>query len=136
MTIPRRIAARVASASDGVHGPFGPFSRPGGPTVGKNGGVTLRAGPLERDATLPDGRVVHVRVGLPEDGYITPKDLETVTLELSGNGEHLAAVTTILEPAQVDEALVLLRRVVDGLESGELAPTAHAIEPLADTLPT
>jgi hypothetical protein len=57
-------------------------------------------------------------------------------LELSGNGEHLAAVTTILEPAQVDEALVLLRRVVDGLESGELAPTAHAIEPLADTLPT
>jgi hypothetical protein len=98
--------------------------------------VTLRAGPLERDATLPDGRVVHVRVGLPEDGYITPKDLETVTLELSGNGEHLAAVTTILEPAQVDEALVLLRRVVDGLESGELAPTAHAIEPLADTLPT
>jgi hypothetical protein len=98
--------------------------------------VTLRAGPLERDATLPDGRIVHVRVGLPEDGYITPKDLETVTLELSGNGEHLAAVTTILEPAQVDEALVLLRRVVDGLESGELAPTAHAIEPLADTLPT
>jgi hypothetical protein len=98
--------------------------------------VTLRAGPLERDATLPDGRIVRVRVGLPEDGYITPKDLETVTLELSGDGEHLAAVTTILEPAQVDEARVLLRRVVDGLESGRLAPTAHAIEPLADTLPT
>jgi hypothetical protein len=98
--------------------------------------VTLRAGPLERDATLPDGRVVHVRVGLPEDGYIKARDIETVTLELSGNGEHLAAVTTILEPAQVDEALMLLRRVVDGLESGALAPTAHAIEPLADTLPT
>jgi hypothetical protein len=98
--------------------------------------VTLRAGPLERDATLPDGRVVHVRVGLPEDGYIKARDIETVTLELSGNGEHLAAVTTILEPAQVDEALMLLRHVVDGLESGALAPTAHAIEPLADTLPT
>jgi hypothetical protein len=98
--------------------------------------VTLRAGPLERDATLPDGRVVHVRVGLPEDGYVKAKDIETVTLELSGNGEHLAAVTTILEPAQVDEALMLLRHVVDGLESGALAPTAHAIEPLADTLPT
>jgi hypothetical protein len=52
--------------------------------------VTLRAGPLERDATLPDGRVVHVRVGLPEDGYVKAKDIETVTLELSGNGEHLA----------------------------------------------
>ncbi len=98
--------------------------------------MTLRAGPLERDATLPDGRTVHVRVGLPEDGYIKARDIETVTLELSGNGEHLAAVTTILEPAQVDEALMLLRHVVDGLESGALAPTAHAIEPLADTLPT
>lgn len=97
--------------------------------------MTLRAGPLEQDAALPDGRVVHVRVGLPEDGYIKARDIETVTLELSGNGEHLAAVTTILEPAQVDEALMLLRHVVDGLESGALAPTAHAIEPLADTLP-
>lgn len=102
----------------------------------KNGDVTLRAGPLERDATLPDGSVVHVRVGIPEDGYIRAKDIETVTLELSGHGGHLAAVTTILEPAQVDEALALLRQVVEGLESGELAPTAHAIEPLADTLPT
>ena len=34
-----------------------------------------------------------------------------------------------------DEALVLLRHIVDGLESGALAPTASAIEPLADTLP-
>jgi hypothetical protein len=104
--------------------------------VGKNGVVTLRAGPLERDATLPDGRVVHVRIGLPEDGYIRSKDLETVTLELSADGEHVAALNTILEPAQVDEALALLRRVVAGLETGELAPTAHAIEPLADTLLT
>jgi hypothetical protein len=130
------MAARVTAAADGVYGPFGPFSRPGGPTVGKNGGMTLRAGPLEREATLPDGRVVRVRIGLPEDGYIKAKDLETVTLELSGDGEHLAAVSTILEPAQVDEALMLLRHVVDGLESGTLAPTAHAIEPLADTLLT
>jgi len=98
--------------------------------------VTLRAGPLEHDATLPDGRVVRVRVGLPEDGYIRPKDLETVTLELYGDGEHLAGVSTILEPAQVDEATALLHRIVAGLESGELAPTAGAIEPLADTLPT
>jgi hypothetical protein len=96
--------------------------------------MTLRAGPLEHDATLPDGRSVHVRVGLPEDGYIRSKDLETVTVELSGDGEHLAAVNTILEPQQVDEAMHLLRRIVAGLESGELAPTAGAIEPLADSL--
>jgi hypothetical protein len=99
-------------------------------------GMTLRAGPLEHDARLPDGRVVHVRVGIPEDGYIRQKDLDTVTLELSGDGEHLAAVSTILEPDQLNEATALLREVVAGLESGELAPTAGAIEPLADTLPT
>jgi hypothetical protein len=99
-------------------------------------GMTLRAGPLEQDATLPDGTVVHIRIGIPEDGYIRSKDIETVTVELSGRGEHLAAVNTILEPDQADEALLLLRRIVDGLESGELAPTAGAIEPLADTLQT
>jgi hypothetical protein len=96
--------------------------------------MTLRAGPLEQDATLPDGRTVHVRVGVPEDGYIRSKDLETVTVELSGDGEHLAAVNTILKPDQVDAATHLLRRIVAGLESGELAPTAGAIEPLADSL--
>ncbi len=74
--------------------------------------MTLRAGPLEHDATLPDGRSVHVRVGLPEDGYIRPKDIETVTVELYGDGEHLAAVNTILDPDQVDAATHLLRRIV------------------------
>ena len=29
----------------------------------------------------------------------------------------------------------MLRRIVAGLESGELPPTAGAIEPVADTLP-
>lgn len=97
-------------------------------------GMTLRAGPLEHDATLPDGRVVHVRIGIPEDGYIRAKDISTVAVELSGHGEHLAGVNTVLDPDQVDEALKLLRRIVEGLESGELPPTAGAIEPLADTL--
>ncbi|MFL5909209.1 MAG: hypothetical protein ACJ768_01370 [Gaiellaceae bacterium] len=96
--------------------------------------MTLRAGPLEHDAKLPDGRSVRVRVGLPEDGYIRPKDIDTVTVELYGDGEHLAAVNTILDPDQADAAMRLLRRIVTGLESGELAPTAGAIEPLADTL--
>ena len=48
--------------------------------------MTLRAGPLEHDATLPDGRVVRVRIGLPEDGYIRARELRTVTVELYGNG--------------------------------------------------
>ena len=96
--------------------------------------MTLRAGPLEQEATLPDGRTVRVRVGLPDDGYVRASEIETVTLELYGDGEHLAAVTTILEPDQVEAAAHLLHRVVAGLESGELAPTAGAIEPLADTL--
>ena len=99
-------------------------------------GMTLRAGPLEQDATLPDGTVVHVRIGIPEDGYVRPKAIDTVTVELSGRGKHLAALNTVLEPHQADEALLLMRRIVDGLETGELAPTAAAIEPLADTLPT
>jgi hypothetical protein len=96
--------------------------------------VTLRAGPLEQEAVLPNGRAVQVRVGLPEDGYVRSADLETVTLELYGGGEHLAAVTTILEPDQVDAAAALMQHVVAGLESGELAPTAGALEQLADTL--
>jgi hypothetical protein len=98
--------------------------------------MTLRAGPLEQDATLPDGTVVHVRIGIPEDGYVRTKAIDTVTVELAGRGRHLAAVNTILDPDQANEALLLMRLIVDGLESGELAPTASAIEPLADTLPT
>ena len=97
--------------------------------------MTLRAGPSRQDAKLPDGTVVHVRIGIPEDGYIRSKDIETVTVELSGHGEHLAAVSSILEPDQMSEALELMRRIVGGLESGTLAPTAGAIAPLADTLP-
>jgi hypothetical protein len=126
----------VAAIPDGVHGQIGRFFRPAGPILGQNARVTLRSGPLEHDATLPDGRVVHIRIGLPEDGYIRPSQLRTVTVELRGDGEHLAAVSTILEPEQDSEARALLRRIVAGLESGELAPTAHALEPLADTLPT
>jgi hypothetical protein len=95
--------------------------------------VSLHAHPLEQEATLPDGRVVRVRVGVPEDGYIANRELKTVDLELYGNGEHLAAVNTILDPDDESEALHLLRRVVAGLESGELEPTAGALERLADS---
>jgi hypothetical protein len=69
-----------------------------------------------------------------EDAYLPPRDRRTVTVELYGDGEHLAAVSTVLEPEQVDQGRALLREIVDGLQSGRLAPTAGALEPLADTL--
>jgi hypothetical protein len=96
--------------------------------------VSLRGEPLEADATLPDGRTVHVRIGVPEDGYIKARDLDTVAIELSAGGEHVAAVNTLLDADDSSEARGLLREIVAGLESGELAPTAGAIEPLADRL--
>jgi hypothetical protein len=96
--------------------------------------VSLRGEPIEREATLPDGRVVRVRIGVPDDSYIAKRDLDTVTLELIGDGEHLAALSTVLDADQESEARALAQEVVIGLESGTLAPTAGALEPLADTL--
>jgi hypothetical protein len=95
--------------------------------------MSLRT-PIQRDATLPDGRVVHVRVGVADDSYIPPRELNTVTVEIFDDGRHLAAVTTVLDVDQDSEARALLREIVEGLESGELPPTAGAIEPLADQL--
>ena len=98
--------------------------------------MTLRANPVEDDATLPDGRVVRVRVGVPDDSYVAQRDLDTVVLELvADDGMHLAGVTTILHASQDSEARALVREVVVGLENGTLEPTAGAIEPLADRLP-
>jgi hypothetical protein len=97
--------------------------------------MSLRGEPIVVPATLPDGRSVTVRVGVPDDPYIAKRELHTVTLELESNGEHLAAVNTILEPAQTSEARALAREVVAGLESGSLEPTAGALEPLADSIP-
>jgi hypothetical protein len=97
--------------------------------------MSLRGSPLEQSATLPDGRTVAVRVGVPSDPYIAKRDLETVAVELESGGEHLAAVSTVLSPEDEGEARALLRTIVEGLESGKLEPTAGAIEPLADSIP-
>jgi len=96
--------------------------------------MSLRSAPLEREVTLPDGRAVLVRVGVPADSYIARGELDTVTIEVLGDGEHLAAVNTVLDADQLSEARALLREIVAGLESGSLEPTAGALEPLADTL--
>ena len=94
--------------------------------------MSLRGRSIEQTATLPDGREVRVRVGVPEDSYIARRELETVDVELFEGERPLAAVNTVLAPEQESEALGLVRRIVAGLESGDLEPTAAAIEPFAD----
>jgi hypothetical protein len=96
--------------------------------------VSLRGRTIEQPATLPDGRQVVVHVGVPEDPYIPRSQLETVDVELYSGSTVLAAVNTVLDPDQESEALELARQIARGLESGDLQPTAAAIEPLADTL--
>jgi hypothetical protein len=96
--------------------------------------MSLRGRPVERAATLPDGRAAVVRVGVPDDPYIASSELETVALELRVEGEVAAALNTVLDPEDESEALELAREAVEGLESGDLEPTAGALEPLADRL--
>lgn len=96
--------------------------------------MSLRGQPVERTAKLPDGREVRVRVGVPDDSYVAKRHLNTVDVELFEGEVGLAYVNTVLDPDQTSEALSLVREIVGGLESGELQPTASAIEPLADRL--
>jgi len=98
--------------------------------------VSLRGNRIEKAATLPDGRQALVRIGVPDDPYIPRRELDTVDVELVLDGRVAAAVNTILEPEQEHEASVLAREIVAGLESGSLEPTAGALEPLADSLPS
>ncbi len=84
---------------------------------------------------LPSGREATVRVGLAEDPYIASAEIDTVSLVVRSGGEVLAVVNTVLEPAHVSEARILVREVVAGLASGELEPTAGALEPYADRIP-
>jgi hypothetical protein len=94
--------------------------------------VSLRRRPVEQSASLPDGREVHIRVGVPEDSYISRKELDTVDVELFVDERPIAAVNTVLTVRQETEARELAREIAAGLESGKLEPTAAAIEPLAD----
>jgi hypothetical protein len=96
--------------------------------------MSLRGEPVEADVHLPDGTTAHLRIGVPDDGYIAKRDLDTVVLELSANGEHLAGFATALEIDETSEAHAVAHEVVKQLESGELRPTAGAIERLVDGL--
>jgi hypothetical protein len=97
--------------------------------------VSLRGEPVTAEATLPDGRLLLVRISVAADAYIPRRDLSTVALELIADGRVEATVNTLLGPSQVGEARKLARNVAARLQSGELPPTASAIEPLADSLP-
>jgi hypothetical protein len=98
------------------------------------GPVTLRGTPVEQRATLPDGRAATVRVGILPDPYVDSRQVDTVSVELLLDGQHAAFVNTVLEPEQEIEARRLAREIARRLEEGRLAPTAGAIEPLADEL--
>jgi hypothetical protein len=90
---------------------------------GNAAGMSLRGSPVVRNARLPGGDEVEVRIGVPDDGYLAPQLLETVVLELTRAGTHLGALTTLLRPEQEGEALALAHEVVRRLESGEVEPT-------------
>ena len=94
--------------------------------------MSLRGEPIETTANLPDGRVVQVRVGVPDDSYVPKGDRENVDVELFEDGRSLAAVTTLLGPDDDGEARTLARRLVEQLESGSIEPTAAAVERLAE----
>ena len=96
--------------------------------------MSLRGRPIEQPAALPDGRRLVVRVGVPQDSYIPRRELDTVALELVEDGQVAATVNTVLAPEQESEARALAREVVARLESGDLEPTAGALEPLADSI--
>ena len=96
--------------------------------------MSLRGHAIEETASLPDGRAAVVWVGVAEDPYIAKKDLDTVALELRVDGEVAAALNTVLDVEDEGEARELARDVASRLASGELEPTAGAIEPLVDEL--
>lgn len=96
--------------------------------------MSLRGRRVEQPVELPDGRRAIVRVGLPDDSYIPPRELDTVALELVIDDRVEATVNTVLDADQEDEAVALAREAAAALGSGDLEPTAAALEPLATTL--
>ena len=98
--------------------------------------MSLRGNRIERTATLPDGRQAIVRVGVADDPYIPRRELDTVAVDVLVGDRVVATLNTILDPGQEHEAHELAREIAFGLESGELEPTAQAIEPLADSIPS
>ena len=93
--------------------------------------MSLIGNPVHETATLPDGRVIRIDVGAARDPYISERP-DTVGVELHAGDVVLASLNTVLEPEQDSAARALAREIKTGLESGEIEPTAGAIERLAD----
>ena len=98
--------------------------------------MSLRGAPIEQATTLPDGRQALIRIGVPDDDYIGKRELDTVAAELIVDGQVAASLNTVLRPEQDSEARRLVREIAAGLGSGELEPTAGAIEPLVLRVPS
>ena len=94
-------------------------------------GVTLREEPVVAQARLRDGREIDVRVVVPDDSYVERSQIDTVVVELEVDGEPLGVVATPLEPEDADRARALAQAIREGLERGELEPTAEGIEAAA-----
>jgi hypothetical protein len=94
--------------------------------------MSLHGNPIVELARLPDGREAKIRVGLAEDPYIAERDENTVVLEVRIGSGVVAVLDTILGADQVEQAQHLVKRVREGLSSGELKPTASALGPLTD----
>ncbi len=92
--------------------------------------------PLEQEVTLPDGRVVSVRVGVAEDSYIPRRELDTVVLELWD--EAAESTSPASRPSSRRTTWTprtrCCARSSTGLRDGSLEPTAGALEPLADSV--
>jgi hypothetical protein len=101
-------------------------------SCGDRPSMSLRSHRVLEPVTLPDGREVVIDVGVARDPYIARRDMETVSVELRSGTELLAVLNTLLEPDDDSEARALARDIAAGLASGEIEPTAEAIEPLAD----
>ena len=98
--------------------------------------MSLRGRTIEQSARLPDGRTAVVRIGVAEDPYIPRKEMSTVALELRIDDDVVAVLNTVLGIDQESEALRVARAIASGLESGDLEPTAGALEPYADEIPS
>jgi hypothetical protein len=96
--------------------------------------VSLRGHPVSQTAALPDGRELLVQVGVADDPYVKQSEIDTVTIELREGDDVLATLNTVLDVDDDAGALELAREVAAKLASGELEPTAGALEPLADEL--
>jgi hypothetical protein len=92
--------------------------------------MSLRGKPVVEQAVLADGRALTVRVAVPEDPYVSKRELDTVGVELLAGDEVLASLTSTLSPEQTSEARRLALEIKHGLESGRLEPRAGAIEPI------